>query len=121
MDLEETQYGSRKDGSRHDAFKQISEFVEYNKKRETGIITMDVEGGFDRVDIDILSDIMMYRGAEPAMVKWVRRWASNRSTVLKFNGRVSKTYYLNKGVPQGSPLSPYLFGVYVSDVFRPRF
>jgi len=28
---------------------------------------------------------------------------------------------LNKGVPQRSPLSPFLFGVYVADMFNPRF
>jgi len=39
---------------------------------------------------------------------------------LKFNGRMSKAYRTNKGVPQGSPISPYLFGVYVEEIFKPR-
>ena len=73
------------------------------------------------MDIDTLSDILVYREADAEMVKWVRRWARNRSTVIKFNGRKSKMYHLSKGVPPGSPLSRYLFGVYVSDMFRPRF
>lgn len=28
---------------------------------------------------------------------------------------------MNLGVPQGSPLSLFLFGVYVADMFMPRF
>ena len=59
--LEETQYRSRKNRSTHDAMKQMMEFLEHNKYLERGIVSMDVEGGFDKVDIDILSDIMSYR------------------------------------------------------------
>ena len=120
MDLEETQYGSRKNRSTHDMFKQILEFTEYNKNMETALLTMDVEGGFDRVNIDMLCEILMYRGCQGVWIEWIRRWAMNRSVKFRFNGRISKVYHLTRGVPQGSPLSPFLFGVYVADVFRPR-
>ena len=118
--MEETQYGSRKNRSTHDAMKQILEFLKYNKNRYTGILSMDVEGGFDKVNIDMLSDIVMYRECERGLVKWIRRWTKGRSIHLRFNGKVSKEYQLNKGVPQGSALSPFLFGVYVADMFRSR-
>ena len=121
VQLEETQYGSRKNRSTHDAMKQILEFLEYNKDKCTGILSMDVEGGFDKVNIDMLCDILVYRECEPKLVEWVRRWTIGRKIQLRFNGRISKEYNLNKGVPQGSPLSPFRFGVYVADMFRPRF
>ena len=118
--LEETQYGSRKNRSTHDAMKQILEFLEYNKDKYTGILSMDVEGGFDKVDIDMLCDILIYRECETKLVDWIRRWTKGRRIQLRFNGKVSKEYNLNKGVPQGSPLSPFLFGVYVADMFKSR-
>ena len=71
--LEETHYGSRKDRSTHDVMKQILEFLEYNKDKYTGILSMDVEGGFDKVDIDKLCDILVYRECERRLVDWIRR------------------------------------------------
>jgi len=121
VEMEETQYGSRKNRSTHDMFKQIAEFVEWNKQKAVGILVMDVEGGFVRVDVDILCDVLVYRGCPEILIRWIRRWVMGRSIKLRFNGKISKEYHLNKGVPQGSPLSPFLFGVYVADVFRPKF
>jgi len=120
VELEDTQYGSRKNRSTHDAFKQMLEFIEYSKGMKVGIVTMDVEGGFDKVAIDFLSTVLYQRGCPENLKKWTMRWACRRSTRLRFHGKTSKVYYLNKGVPQGSPLSPFLFGAYVADVFRPR-
>jgi len=37
-----------------------------------------------------------------------------------FNGWISRTYGLRKGVLQGSPHKSFLFGVNVADEFRPR-
>ena len=118
--LEETQYGSRKNRSTHDVRKQILEFLEYNKDRYIGILSMDVEGGFDKVNIDMLSNILVYRECEPKLVECIRRWTKGRKIQLRFNGRISKEYNLNKGVPQGSSLLPFLFGVYVADMFKSR-
>jgi len=118
--LEESQFGSRKRRSTGDAMKVILDFMEYHKGKKCGMITMDVEGGFDKVNIDILSDILTARGCPRDVNLWIRRWAGRRSVRFRFNRRVSRQYWTNQGVPQGSPLSPYLFGIYVSDVFRPR-
>ena len=46
VDLEDTQYGSRKNRLTHDMFKQIYEFVDYNKNMKYGMLSMDVEEGF---------------------------------------------------------------------------
>jgi len=118
--LGDSQFGSRKRRSTHDAMKVILDFMEYHKGRKCGMITMDVEGGFDKVNIDTLSDILSARGCPREVNLWIRRWAGRRSVRFRFNGRISKQYWSNQGVPQGSPLSPYLFGIYVSDIFRQR-
>jgi len=80
----------------------------------------DVEAGFDKVDIGMLCQILRDRGCSEELTRWIKRWTRNRCIRLRFNGRTTKDYYLNKGVPQGSPLSPFLLGIYVADVFRPR-
>ena len=46
-------------------------------------------------------------------------WAGNCVVRFRFNGLVSKPYFVNRGIPQGSPLSPFLFGPYVADIFEP--
>jgi len=120
VDLVDTQYGSRKNRLTYDMFKQIYEFVDYNKNMKCGMLSMDVEGGFDKVDIGILCQMLRERCCLEELSKWVKRWTRNRCIRLRFNGRTTKDYDLNKGVPQGTPVSPFLFGIYVADVFRPR-
>lgn len=105
VQLEETQYGSRKNRSTYDTMKRMLECLEHNKYLERGIVSMEVEGGFDKVDIDILSDIISYRKCPGELIEWTRTWARNRKARFRFNGRYTKSYQLDKGVPQGAPLS----------------
>ena len=81
---------------------------------------MDVEGSFDNIDLDLLCEFLMARGCTALLCSWVRQWAGHKVVRFRFNGCVSKHYFVNKSVPQGSPLFPFLFGVYVADIFRPR-
>jgi len=83
-------------------------------------MSVDVEGGFDNVDITLLGDIIMARECKGILVEWVQRWARRRKLYFRFNGHTLKSYYVERGIPQGSPLSPYLFGIYVADIFLCR-
>ena len=59
-------------------------------------------------------------GCRSILIEWVQRWAGRRRLNFGFNGRISKSYYVSGGIPQGSPLSPYLFAIYITDIFRCR-
>src|SRR5205807_4384829 len=119
--LEDTQYGSRKKRSCQDAVCQIKEFMKYNEGKKQLLLSMDVEGGFDNIDIDLLCDFLVARDVSRENCQWIRRWTQCRSIRFRFNGRISTTYSTNRGVPQGSPLSPFLFVAYVADIFKLRF
>src|SRR5437588_4640927 len=120
LDLGETQFGSRRKRGVHDATAVVLEFLKHNEGYKRLILSMDIEGGFDNISVDLLSDFLTARGCPTNLRDWVRRWTTCRSLRFGFKGRVSKVYHVSKGVPQGSPLSPFLFGAYVADVFRPR-
>ena len=42
---------------------------------------------------------------------------TKRSVNLIFDENKSKTYYVESGIPQGSPISPILFSIYIRHLF----
>src|SRR5205807_2226025 len=120
VDLGETQFRSRHKRGVHDATAEVLEFLKHNEGYKRLILLMNIEGGFDNISMDLLSDFLTARGCPTNLQDCVRRWTTCRSLRFRFNGRVSKLYHVSKGVPQGSLLSPFLFGAYVADVFTPR-
>jgi len=120
VELEETQFGSRRRRGVHDAMAVVFEFIRHHEGWKTAMVSMDIEGGFDNIQTDLLIQFLQSRGADIDLCRWIRRWAGSRSIQFKFNGRLSKEYHTTLGIPQGSPLSPYLFAVYVADILKPR-
>jgi hypothetical protein len=116
-----TQYGSRSKRLCHDAVKQTKDFLEFHDYRNCVVMTTGVAGGCDNIDCDLLLSIREYKGCCESLIGWTKQWFTGRSIRPRFNGRTSQWYDCWKGVPQGSPLSPYLFGIYVQDIFAPRF
>jgi hypothetical protein len=82
---------------------------------EYTIIQADIEGGFDKVTPDkILPKI------PEEYKKWIQSWCEKRKGKFRFNGQTSNTYEITAGVPQGSPLSPYLFAIAMTNIAQPN-
>jgi len=116
--LGQTQFGSRRKRGVHDAMSVLFEFSRHNECFKCAMFSMDVEGSFHNIDIDLLCEFLAARECPANPIRWVRRRAGNPVVRFRFNGRVSKPYFVNRGIPQGSPLSPFLFGAYVADIFE---
>ena len=119
LDLGETQFGCRRKRGVHDAVVCVLEFLKENRGMERLLVSMDVEGGFDKLDRGLLLDFLAARGSPSYLNAWIGRWCEDRVVRFRFNGCISHDYTVLQGVPQGSPLSPFLFGAYVADVMTP--
>ncbi|KAF4813718.1 putative RNA-directed DNA polymerase from transposon BS [Colletotrichum siamense] len=73
------------------------------------ICALDITGAYDRVRRQHLLNILVRYGVPGWMVKFVASFLSSRSTTVRVQGRHSKKFSINIGIPQGSPLSPILF------------
>ena len=76
----------------------------------------DVKGGFQNVAgggvLDCLSEVEGTRG----LCKWVSQFAAARAFEVSWDGRVRVVGTSSKGVPQGSPLWPVLFLVWMAPI-----
>src|SRR5207237_1855670 len=99
LDLGETQFGSRCKRGVHDATAVVLEFLKHNEGYKWLILSVDIEGGFDNIGINLLSAFLSTRGCPTDRWDWVRRSTTGCSLRLCFNRRVSKVYHILKGVP----------------------
>ena len=90
--------------------------------RKVSSLFLDIMGGFDNVDADILCRALRSGGVAHYLVAWIKSFLSGRSCRLLFQGSPRGFSPVSVGTPQGSPISPLLFVIYVSPlhIFFPR-
>ena len=76
----------------------------------------DVKGGFDNVESPSLLSLLRIKGVSPYLVQWVGYFLRDRTCHLTFQGSPRLLAPISVGVPQGSPISPLLFVIYVSSL-----
>ena len=87
-------------------------------KLKASTLLLDIKGGFDSVRPSCLTGMLRERGISPYIVSWVRAFLSGRSCRLRFQGAPNSFVRVAVGTPQGSPVSPLLFVLYVAPLHK---
>jgi len=82
--------------------------------RKVSTLFLDINGGFDNVNPSTLCSILRAKGVNPYLVSWTRSFLSGRSCRPRCQGSPRVFTPVSVGTPQGSPVSPLLFVIYVS-------
>ena len=82
--------------------------------RKVSRLFLDIKGGFDNVDPATLCGMVRAKGVNPYLVSWTKSFLSGRTCRLLYQGSPTVFAPVAVGTPQGSPVSPLLFVIYVS-------
>ncbi|KAI3528724.1 zinc knuckle [Colletotrichum abscissum] len=87
-------------------------------KLKATLMTIDITGAYDHVRRFELLKILRQKGVPDWIVRFVWSFLSDRKTVLKLPGHTSEEFWVDIGIPQGSPLSPILFLFFSSPILE---
>ena len=88
-----------------------------DKKGFCGAVLMDLSKIFDTINHELLIGKLNAYGFEKSALKLLLNYLSNRWQRTKINKKFSSWIELMQGVPQGSALRPFLFSIYLNDLF----
>ena len=74
----------------------------------------DIKAGFNNVNASKLRALLLSKNIPSYMVDWVSAFLTGRRCTLVFQGTPDISGPVSVGTPQGSPLSPLLFIIYVA-------
>jgi Reverse transcriptase (RNA-dependent DNA polymerase) len=117
--LHHSQIGGRLKKSAIDAALLLTNEIELNRraKRKTSTLFLDVKGAFDHVAKNQLLAILQKLRLPVSLIAWVSSFLADRELRLSFDGQTEDFSKIETGIPQGSPISPILFLIYIRDLF----
>jgi len=112
--------GGRKQRSAIDTALLLLNEIQSRKKNSstvTSTLFLDIKGAFDYVSKPRLLRILAKLNLPSNLRTWVSSFLSDRRIQLAFDGRIQPSQVsIDIRIPQGSPISPILFLLYVRDI-----
>jgi Reverse transcriptase (RNA-dependent DNA polymerase) len=120
--LRNQQFGFR---AKHSTTQQVLRITEsialrFNANKSTAMTLLDIEKAFDSVWHGALVHKLMLDNFPMYLVKMIVSFLESRESYVVNNGKSSEGYAIPAGVPQGSPLSPFLFNIFINDIPVPK-
>ena len=117
--LPDGQFGNRAGRSTETAGRFLTQVVRtaWTWKGTASFLQLDLKGAFDRVNHHVLLASLKGKGMPEPWLRWLDHYLRDRTSALLFDGLVTDYYSVTAGVPQGSPLSPILFILFVSSLY----
>jgi hypothetical protein len=118
--LHDSQMGGRRKRSAVDTAILLTDFVEKSKakKQKSSVVFPDIKGAFDHIAKGRLLQTIRSLALPQNLIRWTRTFLEERSIRLAFDGQIEDFSEVETGVPQGSPISPILFLIYIRDLFQ---
>lgn len=118
--LPDGQMGNRKERSTELAIRMVTDavYTAWQYGAVASLLQLDIKGAFDTVNHIRLLDTLRKKGYPPWVVRWTRSYLDLRTVRLHFDGEASEAIPITAGVPQGSPLSPILFLLYIATLYE---
>jgi retron-type reverse transcriptase len=84
----------------------------------TSVLNIGIKGAFDNVHKGIFLKTMSDMNLPEASMRSVYHFISRRRTSLITNDKKADSRQVDLGIPQGSPISPLLFQIYISSLYK---
>lgn len=82
------------------------------------ILACDIAQAFPSVPTKGLARELRKQGVEEEVGRWVESFLTGRKAKMRFDGEEGEWRDVENGIPQGSPVSPVLFNLYISSLLR---
>lgn len=87
-------------------------------------VGLDIKGAYDHVKRCELIKILYEKGLPLWAIRFVWSFLSDRRNHISISGCLSTVFWVNIGIPQGSPISPILFAFFTGpmlEIFKKKY